>query len=286
MLLGNSNGDLIYDSTLGGNNLIISGDGNDSIFSYVGNDTILSGNGDDFIEAKKGNKTIMAGTGNDSIYAIVDNAIIYGEEGNDTISVYADNSTIDGGSGNDLIRIHQGNNLVTGGEGDDYIESYGGNNTLYGGLGNDTIELYSNYTYANGGEGDDTYITRWIRGENIINDSEGNNTLSILNNFDDLEFTINGDDLIITSNEFEQHSTITLNGFMLNGQQGGSIFSKIQFDGGNQVYSQQQLIDAVLTQQTQNLVSAMASFAAPASATSNLLDDPKFDINQIIAVNI
>lgn len=113
---------------------------------------------------------------------------IHGEEGNDNIT---------GGIGNDTLYGDEGNDVLNGGSGDDILD---------GGLGNDTLI---------GGEGDDTYIFNKGYGKDIIDNNEGvSNSQSIDTlqfgdiNYDEVEFKVNGQNLIVKVKDTEDQVTV------------------------------------------------------------------------------
>ncbi|MEB0011472.1 calcium-binding protein [Glaciimonas sp. Cout2] len=114
--------------------LIVGGNGNDTLNGYAGNDVMLGGRGDDSLDGGEGDDTLSGNAGDDRLN---------GGEGNDTLL---------GGAGNDTLIGGDGNDILTGGKGDD---------TLYGGLGNDTYILRR-------GDGHDT-----IRNEDRGTDNRG-----------------------------------------------------------------------------------------------------------------
>jgi len=119
-----------------GNDIIISGDGDDTIYGDggndrleggAGNDTVLGGDGDDILSDSFGDNRIEGGAGNDVIVvgnmsiAAVGNLIL-GGDGQDFIITTEDVSTTFGGTGDDFILGAKTNLPATGGEGDDWIE--------------------------------------------------------------------------------------------------------------------------------------------------------------------
>jgi Ca2+-binding RTX toxin-like protein len=121
-----------------GNNTIYGGDGNDTITDTYGNDIIDGGAGDDKIEDRGGSTDILRGG-----------------DGNDTITYqYSANYTIEGGSGNDLIKA---SNTAA-------VNNYATSNTFTGGAGVDRFDTGSSAdTYLfNRGDGQDTIYDRGV----------------------------------------------------------------------------------------------------------------------------
>ncbi|MET0675635.1 MAG: peroxidase family protein, partial [Bradyrhizobium sp.] len=119
-----------------GNDIIVSGDGDDTLYGDggndrleggYGNDTILGGDGDDIITDIGGDDVLQGGAGNDVIHAGnmavggIGN-IILGGDGKDFIITYEDISTTFGGQGDDFIYSAKVSLPPTGNEGDDWIE--------------------------------------------------------------------------------------------------------------------------------------------------------------------
>jgi Ca2+-binding RTX toxin-like protein len=122
----------------GGNDLICGGAGNDTIDGERGVDEIFGEEGDDTIEGERGSDKLDGGPGNDKIY---------GGRGSDQI---------EGGDGADLVEGEQGNDSVDGGEGDgDTVEGNQGDDTLDGGAGNEDVIIGSTGNdHIDGGPGE------------------------------------------------------------------------------------------------------------------------------------
>jgi Ca2+-binding RTX toxin-like protein len=117
-----------------GNDIIISGDGDDTIYGDAGNDrleggagndAVLGGAGDDIISDSFGDNRLEGNAGNDVIVAgsmLVGGNLILGGDGQDFIITTEDISTTFGGQGDDFILGAKTNLPPTGNEGDDWIE--------------------------------------------------------------------------------------------------------------------------------------------------------------------
>mgnify|MGYP002860968402 CR=1 FL=1 len=68
------------------NNVIISGEGKDTIYGDDGDDTISGGEGDDILFGDAGKDSLNGGAGDDTITSYGDHSIIIGGKGNDIIS--------------------------------------------------------------------------------------------------------------------------------------------------------------------------------------------------------
>jgi len=117
-----------------GNDIIISGDGDDTLYGDggndrleggAGNDAVLGGAGDDIITDSFGDNRLEGNAGNDVIVAgsmLVAGNLILGGDGQDFIVTTEDITTTFGGQGDDFILGAKTNLPPTGNEGDDWIE--------------------------------------------------------------------------------------------------------------------------------------------------------------------
>ncbi|OAT26080.1 hypothetical protein M983_2240 [Proteus myxofaciens ATCC 19692] len=124
--------------------------------------------------------------------------------------------------GNDiLINKNKGCSILAGGEGDDtlivedghhLLFANEGNDKLYGGHGNDVLVSEHGNDYLEGGEGDDIYLITKHRGEVIVNDTQGDNTLFILglNGGEVMSHSRDGDDEILRSQEEDADFTVRI----------------------------------------------------------------------------
>ncbi|MCS4095543.1 peroxidase family protein [Rhizobium sp. BK176] len=124
VVLGGTAGDDIIISSEGDDTLYGDG-GNDRLEGGAGNDTILGGDGDDILSDSFGDNRIEGGAGNDVIVvgsmSVLGNLIL-GGDGQDFIITTEDISTTFGGTGDDFILGAKTNLPPTGNEGDDWIE--------------------------------------------------------------------------------------------------------------------------------------------------------------------
>ena len=101
----------------------------------TGANVIVGGTGNDLIVAGNGDNSITGGTGNDHIYAGVGTNTITGGTGNDQI--YAGVLWDDASVGTSVVKSVEiggtGANVITGGTGNDTIEAGDGGNTIVGG---------------------------------------------------------------------------------------------------------------------------------------------------------
>ena len=157
---GGAGNDTIYGSLVG-DNILIGGDGADTIFGRGGNNTLTGGNGNDQYYIDSATDVVVetnsdqATGGFDVVHAsldyvltanveqlMLDGAAIMGagNAGNNVLYGLASSHalTLDGGAGNDTLygSLVGGNSLI-GGDGADTIFARSGHNTLTGGDGND-----------------------------------------------------------------------------------------------------------------------------------------------------
>ncbi|WP_262297610.1 peroxidase family protein [Microvirga sesbaniae] len=183
---------LIYNGTdhvvMGGtaeNDLIVAGEGDDTVWGYEGNDTIEAGYGVDIVHGGKGDDIITnAGTdigmtdklhgeeGNDVIQGGSGLALLFGNQGQDFLIAGPDGKTVFGGTGNDFILGGDGGDGLMGNEGDDWIE--GG--PRFDVISGENSELFFNSTIIghdvlNGGASDTDYDGE--SGDDIMFQAEG-----------------------------------------------------------------------------------------------------------------
>ena len=105
-----------------------------------------------------------------------------------------------GNDGNDTIYGNGGDDVLKGGNGNDSIYSGYGNDILDGGKGNDVLC---------GNEGNDVYIYSKGDGNDTIYDYQGKNTIEFKDiNKDEIEFSTEGKDLLITVKDTQGYITI------------------------------------------------------------------------------
>ncbi|MEE1656240.1 peroxidase family protein [Microvirga sp. CF3062] len=150
----NTNDHLLIQGTNGNDN-IVAGGGDDSVWGMDGNDKIEAGYGVDKIHGGKGDDIITnSGTdigevdmlhgeeGNDVIHGGSGLALIFGNQGQDFIITGPDGKEAFGGTGNDFILGGEGGDFLLGNEGDDWLEAGNGFDTTAG----DNSELFFNST--------------------------------------------------------------------------------------------------------------------------------------------
>lgn len=141
----------------GGHDLILGGEGTDSIWGGMGSDLILGGSGDDQVFG--GVDIRMRGLGRTDTHDAAD--LLLGGAGNDTIAAGGGDDTLLGGAGNDVLKGNQGVDLLVGGAGDD-IFVLGTPQDYYKPILGTEID-------TGVGEGNRDPITDFTQGEDIIN---------------------------------------------------------------------------------------------------------------------
>ncbi|MDR6609793.1 peroxidase family protein [Pseudomonas synxantha] len=144
--------------------ILLSGDGDDTVWGDGGNDRLDGGNGndqlrggagDDIITDTGGDDNIQGGDGNDVLHGGNGINLIIGGFGNDFIVTGEDASEAIGGQGNDFILGSKANEQDMGNEGDDWIEkgtSDGAPGDNFDPLGNDPVIGHD--VYIGGNEND------------------------------------------------------------------------------------------------------------------------------------
>ncbi|MFZ6048885.1 peroxidase family protein, partial [Pseudomonas sp. CR3202] len=117
----------------------------------VGNDITISGDGDDTLYGDEGNDELEGGYGNDTVM---------GGAGDDILTDAGGDNRMEGGAGNDVIVVGNmmaggGGNLILGGDGKDFIVTIEDISTTFGGQGDDFIYSAKTSLPPTGNEGDD-----------------------------------------------------------------------------------------------------------------------------------
>jgi Ca2+-binding RTX toxin-like protein len=118
--------------SVGGDDVVDGGSGDDVIFTFGGDDEVDGGRGNDTIRTADGHDRIEAGPGNDDVQSGRGEDIVFGQAGDDALR---------GGEGNDDIRGGAGNDRVIGGSDDDTLRDGNGVDQLEGRTGDDTVIL-------------------------------------------------------------------------------------------------------------------------------------------------
>ncbi|NML96221.1 family 16 glycosylhydrolase [Novosphingobium olei] len=145
----------------GEDNIIIGGNGGDTLSGGAGADVLKGGAGEDILNG---------GDGNDIAYGFAGDDVLRGNDGNDQLF---------GGDGADLIKGDAGDDTLDGGNGDDNLQGNDGNDTLIGGVGNDKLDGGVGADIMRGGGGDDTYIVDNAKDSVVENAGQGLDTVRV-----------------------------------------------------------------------------------------------------------
>ncbi len=167
--LGNGSDQWISSNTTG-NETVLGGNGDDSIFSGTGDDVLGGGNGNDLISTAGGNNTISGGNGDDTLVGGGGNDLISGDNGNDSIAGGGGNDTLIGGNGDDQLFGGDGQDVLFGGSGNDTLWGGDGDDVLYGGSGNDFLVGGAGNDTLWGGSGNDVFFFDSNFGNDVIAD--------------------------------------------------------------------------------------------------------------------
>ncbi|MGD9649555.1 MAG: calcium-binding protein [Dongiaceae bacterium] len=180
---------------------VYGGAGDDIIATGDGNDTIDGGDGDDYLYGAAGHNTILGGNGSDFIYysssssTTITQAMTFGSTGvtqnvvlNFSTSLYDGGNEVDnlqGTAGDDYISYNVigfaarilNFEVIDGGEGNDYVDmsAYSQGITLYGGGGHDTV-IGSSADDALVGDGGNDHLMGG-EGNDYIDGSDGNDLI-------------------------------------------------------------------------------------------------------------
>lgn len=183
--------------TYGGNDSIITGNGNNHVDTARnrtegGSNTVkvITGSGNDAIYTGASNDLIDAGAGNNTIYSYGGDDYIKTADGNDNIYAYASNrnddigrsKTVISGAGRDVISTSYSNDTVIVGDGQKTIRTYGGNDTIITGNGNNYIDTAVDRRAGSGGQtliktGDGNNVIHTSRTDDHIVTGNGNDTI-------------------------------------------------------------------------------------------------------------
>lgn len=172
------------------------------LFGRPGDDYIDGGPGDDSIfDTDGGDDILLGGEGNDTVVSVeaywtpADGAgahnVIDGGAGNDVMEIHNDTGgfdVVEGGDGDDRIQIYASHyRRDTDGDGEfDLIGLTPGRAFVYGGRGNDVLIVSADEALVDGGSGDDDYT---VAGRSItISDASGEDTLRLPALFDHASF--------------------------------------------------------------------------------------------------
>ena len=196
---------------------VLAGDGNDVVRTGNGGNLISGGNGDDYIIGGSGDDYLAGDAGADSLYGGQGNDILYGGDGNDYM---------DGGQGSDLL---------FGGSDDDTLIWSAGNDILGGNEGNDTL-VVRNGVSGNGQMKWERNFTNFGNDKVVFEGAMAADSSLLLNfadeiRFQDMKWSVNGDDIVMTDNLGNASASVTFeNAFNAFGTNSGKV--DFQFTNG------------------------------------------------------
>ncbi|MHC8358653.1 peroxidase family protein [Pseudomonas sp. LB3P81] len=174
IIISGEGDDTVYGD--GGNDLLEGGAGNDAVLGGAGDDIITDSFGDNRLEGNDGNDVIIAGS------MLVGGNLILGGDGQDFIITTEDVSITFGGQGDDFILGAKTNLPATGNEGDDWIEK----GTQDGAPGDNASPLLNDDVIGNdifvGGGGFDEMIGEG--GDDIFVGSDAQDNMDGMSGFD------------------------------------------------------------------------------------------------------
>ena len=159
--------------------------GDDLILTGTGNDTVFGLDGDDVIDGEAGSDSLDGGMGNDTLSGNADADELRGQEGDDELNGDGGNDLLYGAAGDDTLNGGNGNDLLSGGAGDDELNGGGGDDTLEGQAGENLLVGGSGADEFRFTDGTDT-VRDFTAGTDTLVFADGT-TLSTQQDFIDLE---------------------------------------------------------------------------------------------------
>lgn len=176
-------GDAILPGEGPDDDIVLAGEGNDTVDGNLADDEIYGEDGDDVISGNDGEDEILGGDGDDDLSGDSGNDVISGGEGNDTIDGGTGSDLLGGGIGADSVSGGDGTDIILGDEGDDTLEGGEGSDLISAGTGNDAIDLGSDDDVDFGFGGDDRDTFTGIGQNDRVDGGEGGD------DFDTLDLT-------------------------------------------------------------------------------------------------
>jgi Ca2+-binding RTX toxin-like protein len=167
----------------GGNDTLDGGAGDDSLSGDWGNDLLLGNDGNDTMDGGAGSDTFFGGLGNDTVdysnrvnplTVSLDYVANDGETSEDDL-VLPDVENVWGGHASDLIIGSGADNALYGGDGNDTLIGGDGNDTLDGGAGNDRLDGGAGDDDLRGGLNNDTLFAG--AGSDVLSGGDGDDVL-------------------------------------------------------------------------------------------------------------
>jgi Ca2+-binding RTX toxin-like protein len=257
------------------------GSGNDVLWSNAGNDVLFGDAGDDALDGGSGNDELYGGSGQDHLYGRTGNDQLIGGEGNDWLSGGTGNDTLNGGRGKDTLMGGIGNDQLVGGGGNDRLSGGTGNDTLNGGrgkdilrggTGNDQLIGGTGNDYLTGGAGSDIYVFDSASGvDSISNYDASPDSIDIARfddvSFEDLWFSRTGNNLQITVAGTDTQVKVS-------NWYSSDVYQLDSIETGS---------SALLNNQLDQLINAMAAFDVPTGAGNVVPQDVKDQLQPVLA---
>jgi Ca2+-binding RTX toxin-like protein len=267
--------------------ILYGGDGNDTLYGGSGRDRLYGGDGDDVLSGGSGGG-IFRGRRGDSLYGGNGDDVLNGGDGRDTLSGGSGNDILSGDGGSDRLYGGHGNDILIGGGGSDCYHYYAGNGMdVIDNTGGGFDRLYfAGITKERLGfsrEGDDLLV---------LVDGDLNQSVLVVNHF------LGGDasiDMIHpyagSAIEASELTELIDPQISPNGETAGIGMRYVNSDAHESVtatYSEGEPVgsdssDLSLNNQLDQLVSAMASYNAPAGSGSVVSQDEEKNPQIIVA---
>ena len=151
----------------GGNDRLLGGAGNDTLYGAGGQDALLGEAGNDALHGGRHADALNGAEGDDRLEGGDGDDELLGAAGKDVINGGNGNDRLDGGSHNDRLGGGAGHDRLTGGSGNDVLSGGSGRDNLDGGAGNDRLSGGSLVNRYRGGAGNDVLNARNGRVETV-----------------------------------------------------------------------------------------------------------------------
>ena len=174
----------------GGNDLLDGGSENDPPVGDDGDDSLYGGIGDDQLQGGAGDDVLVGEEGADVLFGQAGDDLLFGDDGNDQLSGGVGFDQLAGGAGNDVLFGNDGADELFGDEGNDELQGGGDYDLLVGDVGNDRLfgdagadalsgdegtdllEGGAGNDVLDGGFGSDTYVFDVGDGQDVISEQD------------------------------------------------------------------------------------------------------------------
>lgn len=117
IVLGGNGSETLIGST--GRDVVYGYNGDDNLFGVQGADRLDGGNGNDLLDGGAGADNLSGGNGNDGMYGGKGKDVLFGDNGNDLLIGGCGPDVLNGGKGNDILDGGKVADRMTGGQGSD-----------------------------------------------------------------------------------------------------------------------------------------------------------------------